>query len=269
MVVIPNEILRAQLASGRLSHAYIFDAKDPAKAKEVALAFAEALLDPNSRGLDPSASGDLMMVSPAGKVIPIDQIREIKRYFLSRPIRGDYKLVIIEQAEKMQQEASNALLKTLEEMPRYGKLILLIQGAEKLLPTIRSRCQILRIQGESEAIDELDEDEVLDFMDRLLMGDLLVLYEKRKWLDEVKSKAGNFYLHVLNYLAEIHFSVTTGRITSPRIEHLTEGRRIDQRALEHGIEVAARIEAHLPVNINFLLSTEELALQLQGIIRKS
>ena len=62
---------------------------------------------------------------------------EIKQY------SGKYKIYIIDEAEKMTQQAQNALLKTIEEPPAYGIIILLTSNIDILLPTIRSRCVTL------------------------------------------------------------------------------------------------------------------------------
>ena len=84
---------------------------------------------------------EMVIISPE-KEIKIDQIRQVKQFLkLKRK-----KVVIIEKAEKMNIEASNALLKTLEEPPENSLIILTTSNQEKLLPTILSRCKKIRFK---------------------------------------------------------------------------------------------------------------------------
>ncbi len=76
--------------------------------------------------------------------IGIDAIRELKRESGYKRYEGKYKVYIITQAEKMRPEAANALLKLLEEPPEGVVLILITESIHKMLPTIKSRCQLIR-----------------------------------------------------------------------------------------------------------------------------
>ncbi len=82
---------------------------------------------------------DLVMVVPDGKQIKIDQIREVSEYARLKPT-GRRKVILIDDAQTMNPQAQNALLKTLEEPPPDTTFILITSDGGKLLPTIRSRC---------------------------------------------------------------------------------------------------------------------------------
>jgi len=73
----------------------------------------------------------------------IDQIRELQKRIIYRPLEGKRKVYILTEVERMNLEAANCLLKTLEEPPAASFLILLTTNLEALLPTMRSRCQII------------------------------------------------------------------------------------------------------------------------------
>ena len=80
-------------------------------------------------------------------IIGIDEIRrQIIDSMYERPYNGDHKVYIIDNADKMNVPAQNAILKTLEEPPEYATLILLTQNSERLLPTIISRCIVLNMR---------------------------------------------------------------------------------------------------------------------------
>ena len=77
-------------------------------------------------------------------LVRLDQIRDISRFLSRQPLESSRGLVVLEEPEAMAEAAANALLKTLEE-PGHGVLILLSAAPERLLPTIRSRCQLIRL----------------------------------------------------------------------------------------------------------------------------
>ena len=87
---------------------------------------------------------DVGLVRPAGRLIRVEQIRELERETNFRPFEGSARLFIIEEADRMNPQAANALLKTLEEPHPTAHLVLLTSRPASLLPTIRSRCQVIR-----------------------------------------------------------------------------------------------------------------------------
>jgi DNA polymerase-3 subunit delta' len=150
------KILSGSLAKGKISHAYLFVGPHQIGKTTLALSFAKALNCHNevrpcgscraclkiSRGLHP----DVQVVESRGPTIGIDTIRTIQRGASLSPYEGRWKVYIICEMEKATVEASNCLLKTLEEPPPHVVLILTAKGKELLLPTIVSRCQVLSLK---------------------------------------------------------------------------------------------------------------------------
>lgn len=83
--------------------------------------------------------------------IGVDEIRRMRADIQIKPYANPYKVYIIPDAEKMTVQAQNALLKTLEEPPEYAVLLLIASGTENFLPTILSRCVLLRMRAVPEA----------------------------------------------------------------------------------------------------------------------
>ncbi len=82
------------------------------------------------------------------KILLFNQIRELSEYLeLSAHQEKGRRIVLIEPADSLNQAASNALLKILEEPPENTLFILVTSQAQKLIATIRSRCQLLELQG--------------------------------------------------------------------------------------------------------------------------
>jgi DNA polymerase-3 subunit delta' len=142
--------LDAALKSGP-SHAYLFRGPRGSGKREMARAFAAEILasaaevpeDVRRRALmDPSPHPDLVWLAPKGAQHMVEEVRErVIRAAVYRPYEGGKRVFVVEAAEAMRDESQNALLKTLEEPPRFVHLILLSAEPAALLETIASRCQ--------------------------------------------------------------------------------------------------------------------------------
>jgi DNA polymerase-3 subunit delta' len=90
--------------------------------------------------------------------ISVDQVREMQRRLVTRPTLGSRRAVVIDAADLLEKGAANALLKSLEEPPQGTFFLLVVHQPGRLLPTIRSRCQVLRFHP----LDPADMGRVLD-----------------------------------------------------------------------------------------------------------
>ncbi len=149
---LPEALARA-LRAGRLGHALLFSGAAGLGKGEAAVALARTLLCqetgapggcgacPDCRQVDAGAHPDLRWIAPAGGSIKLDQVRAVVRDAHLRPFRERSRVFIFRDAERMTDEAANALLKVLEEPPPAVHFVLLTAAPAALLPTIRSRCQ--------------------------------------------------------------------------------------------------------------------------------
>ena len=87
---------------------------------------------------------DIGLARPYSRAILVDQMRDLEREANFRPYEGRARVFLIDEADKLNDASSNALLKTLEEPPATSFLMLITSRPAALLPTIRSRCQTLR-----------------------------------------------------------------------------------------------------------------------------
>jgi DNA polymerase-3 subunit delta' len=161
-------LLSAAIERRRLAPAYLFAGPDGVGRRLAAHRFLEGVwagLDGSSvlrRRIEAGNHPDLLWLEPSyqhqGKLVPVsraeeegvnrrnrpqlrlEQIREVSRFLSRRPVEAARCLVVLEGAEAMAEAAANALLKTLEE-PGEGLLVLIASTADRLLATIRSRCQ--------------------------------------------------------------------------------------------------------------------------------
>ncbi len=162
-------LLQKSLAAGRLAHAYLFSGDDLGEMEDLARTLAKVLncanppsrapsgqaLDScdhclNCRRIDSGNLPDLQWVRPESKlrVITIEQIRDLIQTISLKPTEAEYKVAIISGADRLNVQAANAFLKTLEEPPARSIIILLTTSFEQVLETIVSRCLRLHFAGE-------------------------------------------------------------------------------------------------------------------------
>lgn len=169
-----KDILRRMLATGRVPGTLLFVGEDGVGKKLFALELAKMLncqtpvdveacdrcsscirilqskfpeypdADDNKKRLIWSNHPDVALARPFNRLLRIGPMREIEQEANFRPFEGKARIFIVEEADKLNPQSSNALLKTLEEPPVTSHLILITSRPASLLPTIRSRCQMIR-----------------------------------------------------------------------------------------------------------------------------
>lgn len=131
------------LEKGLISHAYIFDGPEHVGKTKIALEFAASLLE--DRSADVRKNPDLIFVglSENKDEMVADNIRDLQKSLSLYPYNSKRKVAIIDKAHLMNKTAANSLLKILEEPNQTSVLILLSSDLDKILETIKSRCQVL------------------------------------------------------------------------------------------------------------------------------
>ncbi|MFQ9509745.1 MAG: DNA polymerase III subunit delta' [Lachnospiraceae bacterium] len=165
--IIGNEHIKEHflnaIKSGKIPHSYILNGEDGMGKMMFAKSFAQMLLCKNT-GIKPCSechackqfeSGnhpDLIYVThEKPSTIGVDDIRNgLINDVLIKPYESQYKIYIVDEAEKLSIQAQNALLKTIEEPPSYAIVFLLTSNSESFLQTIRSRCIVLNLKPVSD-----------------------------------------------------------------------------------------------------------------------
>jgi DNA polymerase III subunit delta' len=155
------DMLKKHVVNGTTRHAYLFAGPPGIGRRTLALRFAQALNCPTPTGpgipcgecrtckqIAAMQHPDLTVIQAdaEGGIIKVDQIREARRGLTLKPYSANYRVALFLRFQEANDSASNALLKTLEEAPAYAVLILTADNPEQLLPTIVSRCEVLRLR---------------------------------------------------------------------------------------------------------------------------
>ncbi len=268
-----NTQLLDQIGTENLSHAYLFESMDPDFSREVVNAFAARLFCketvpcstcPACVTIRAGSHPDLIRVSPVKDSIGIDQIRDMTRRLYLAPQEAERKIVHIESAHFMRIPAQNALLKTLEEPPLYGIMILSLSNAKRILPTIRSRCRLIRLGGMKRpaTIDRHLLEEILTDAGN---GNVDAAFQSMKFFQDYTEHKEELLQEIELYLRDLLVFKTTGDKT------LLVDRTLSERALQNRMEppqilrvldLLIEVREGFRRNLNFQLSMERILIEM-------
>ena len=230
-----KKYLSNSIKSNMISHAYMFEGPSGVGKNTMARDLATTLLEMENLFNSP----DYIEITPDGNSIKIAQIRKLQSDILVKPYKS-YKIYVIDEAQKMTVEAQNALLKTLEEPPKYAIIILITNNKESLLDTIKSRCEIIKFtpiplvevadyltqtgvdknrasllanfsRGSMQKAIELSEsedfhimrDEVQKYVETFLTGSMLDIMDIQSSIEKYKDQITNVLDLLINYFRDI------------------------------------------------------------------
>jgi DNA polymerase-3 subunit delta' len=154
-------MLKQHIARGSLRHAYLFCGPPGLGRRTLALRLAQAL-----NCTTPPAPGEacgkcrdckvtlamqhpdlsIVQAEAEGGTLKVEQVRSLRQSLALKPYQARYRVALLLRFQEANASAANALLKTLEEAPAYAVLALTADNPEQLLPTIVSRCEVLRLR---------------------------------------------------------------------------------------------------------------------------
>ena len=230
-----KKYLTNSIKSNMVSHAYMFEGPNGIGKNTMARELAAILLEMENLFNSP----DYIEIKPDGNSIKIAQIRKLQSDILVKPYKS-YKIYVIDEAQKMTVEAQNALLKTLEEPPKYAIIILITNNKESLLDTIKSRCEIIKFtpipmqevasyltvngidskrasllanfsRGSMKKAIELSEseefhlmrEEVQKYVETFLNGNLIEIIDIQSSIEKYKDQITNVLDLLINYFRDI------------------------------------------------------------------
>jgi DNA polymerase-3 subunit delta' len=201
------QLLQRSLARGRLGHAYLFtgdqldelellartlaktlNCQNPAKIKNVATDCCDECL--SCRKIENGNHADIHWARPESKsrVITIDQTRGLMQQIQLKPTEAEHKVAIIVAADRLNPQAANAFLKTLEEPPQNSVLILLSTEPQRILETILSRCLRLNFSGDGKRELNPAENDWLEKFGGLAASEQKSLLGRYRLLDALLQK---------------------------------------------------------------------------------
>jgi DNA polymerase III subunit delta' len=155
------QMLKQHITNDSIRHAYLFSGAPGLGRRTLALRLAQALNCPKPvapaeacgkcktcEQIERMQYADLAVIQAEkeGGILKVEQVRALRQSLILKPYQGNYRVAIFLRFQEANANAANALLKTLEEAPAQAVLILTADTPEQLLPTIVSRCEVLRLR---------------------------------------------------------------------------------------------------------------------------
>lgn len=187
------------IKNNKLSHAYIFDSNGNPDVMDIVLSFVKEIIcmditDDNNiknicKRIDDGNYVDVKVIKSAGMWIKKDQLLDLQSEFNNKAFEGNKKIYIIRSAEKMNVQTANSILKFLEEPVDDIIAILITDNINMLLPTIISRCQVIKLNKKKCSYDTISN-----------LSDLLISYGYNDISDDNKEKIINDVIEFTEYI---------------------------------------------------------------------
>lgn len=302
---IVYKILKNAVSNDKYSHAYLFETNGFYDSFNLILSFTKALLCPNKQTnnnncencnqchqIDTVTFPEIEIISPDGMWIKKEQLQKLQVEFNKKAIIGNKKIYIIKEAEKLNKQAANSILKFLEE-PEEGIIaILLTDNIYEILETIRSRCQIIKLKEdkntlivkdtksrlahilyEKEELEEAEEEKintVVKFINYYEKHHLdTILYMQKLWLNQIKTKDELltafdtmilYYKDILNYLNGQALEV----FSDNEIEIKTISDKNSLQQICTKLKILTEFKEKIKYNANINLLMDKLIITLEG-----
>ena len=237
-------ILCNAISNNKLSHAYLFESNGNPDTLRLAISFAKMIIcndlnelerDNICRRIDDGNYLDVKVIDSDGIWIKKDELINLQNEFSKKAIEGNKKIYIINEADKMNIQTSNSILKFLEEPVDDIIAILLVNNINLVLPTIISRCQVIRFNKKDYAdscienfyylfsnskYDKISFEEASDIINNILLfscfleknGFDSIIYSKKNWHNVFKDREMcimgielliNLYMDCIRHIADL------------------------------------------------------------------
>lgn len=279
--------IKNALNKHHLSHAYLFETKFVNDKMSFAKAVSKAILCnqkySNSQNclncsqcekIDKNCYSELKIIEPDGAWIKKEQLTELQNQFNRKGIESSNRVYIIKEADKLNLAAANSLLKFLEEPEEGIVAILLVDNIYKLLPTIISRCQIIRLKPENGITIEKSQkeenliDSAVKFVDFYEKNKLnTILYIDSIWFDNIESKDMEYAFDVIiTYYKDIlNWKLGRNLINFQDKINLIEKYDLSEKNIINKINLILDAKQKLKINVNSKLMMDKLVIDLERV----
>lgn len=274
-----EEIINS-IKNNKISHAYMIETNNYKEKDDLIMSFIKMLFceghntDLNNcnqcnvcKLIDNNSLSDFMVVEPDGSWIKKDQVLEIKEKFKTTSFQDRPRIYLIKQADKLNKQAANSLLKFLEEPEGNVIAILETDNRYKVLETIRSRCQIHTL---------INKDKKREFVDfELLVQIIKVLEEKRKHaisylpiILENDYRNKEFWVNIFSEMIDIYENAIRKRenLNYNDYEEVLDFiiRNNDVSSMIHKIDVLFTTINRLDYNLNITMMLDQFIIEFMG-----
>ncbi len=248
--------LDLQIKQNTLSHAYIFESSNENYNLEFANNFSKKVFESKGIYIENNLNPDLYIIDNGNDTIDIESIRILLKNTALKPSNKIIKIYIIHNAHNMRIEGFNAMLKTIEELKDYNMVIFTTKNKDLLLPTIRSRCQIIRLDAK-DLESEIDTEKLSEIISEVYKGNINTFYTNKSFFESFKNDKYilfDGFIDVFNEVLKNKYTNENEKLNL-NIKKLSE---MDLGQIEEIINLLYTVKIGLKNNINYDLAIEEL-----------
>lgn len=298
--ILYNTLMNA-IMNNKLSHAYLFDSNGNSEIMDIVLSFVKMIICSDNdeidnvnicKRIDDGNYLDVKVIEPDGIYIKKDQLLNLQDEFSKKAIEGNKKIYIIKSADKMNVQTANSLLKFLEEPVDDIIAILIVDNINLVLPTIISRCQIVKVNRKeytnnvivnfgdllcnigysNKKIDDKEKfiSDVINFIISIENGGLdTLIYTKKLWHSNFSDRdlsiialelIINFYCDVLKYMSSIDTL-----FFKDKINYVVEvAKKNNFVSISNKMEIFDNAISNIKKNLNINLLIDKLIIDMCG-----
>lgn len=299
---VAYNIMMNAINNNKLSHAYLFDSNGNSDVMNIVLSFVKIIICMDKKSdeeilnicdrIDNGNYIDVKIIEPDGLWIKKEQLLDLQSEFSKSAIEGSKKIYIIKSADKMNIQTANSILKFLEEPVDDIIAILIVDNINLVIPTIISRCQIIKLNKkkyeESSLLNFsnlcnntkyrcLSDDEKRQFIDDVINFVMMIensgldtlIYTKNIWHNKFKDRNDNimaieliinFYYDVMKFISNLKINFFKDKIEY--IENVSKKNSLISVAKK--IEILDEIKNNFKRNLNINLLIDKLIIDMCG-----
>lgn len=299
---VAYNIMMNAINNNKLSHAYLFDSNGNSDVMNIVLSFVKIIICMDKKSdeeilnicdrIDNGNYIDVKIIEPDGLWIKKEQLLDLQSEFSKSAIEGSKKIYIIKSADKMNIQTANSILKFLEEPVDDIIAILIVDNINLVIPTIISRCQIIKLNKkkyeESSLLNFsnlcnntkyscLSDDEKRQFIDDVINFIMMIensgldtlIYTKNIWHNKFKDRNDNimaieliinFYYDVMKFISNLKINFFKDKIEY--IENVSKKNSLISVAKK--IEILDEIKNNFKRNLNVNLLIDKLIIDMCG-----
>ena len=218
--LVAYNIMMNEINNNKVSHAYLIDENNNTDSFNIVMAFVKEILthfmDEDSKEklckrIDDNNYPEVKIIEPDGLLIKKGQILDLQHEFSMAAVEGNKRIYIIRNADAMRLETSNSMLKFLEEPENNIIAILMTNNINAILPTIVSRCQIIRLNNDNNN-NNVNNDEMdiltLEFIKSIENNGIRTIINEQKLLyDKISIKDRENYIVFFDKMIDMYYDI--------------------------------------------------------------
>ena len=273
-------IFSSAIENNYISHAYLIDENNCDLSFDIVLSFVKEVLARDLeeeektvlfKRIDDGNYQEIKVIVPDGNIIKKQQILDLQHEFSTKSIEGSKRVYIIRDADKMRSETANSMLKFLEEPDNDILAIIMTNKFSAILPTIISRCQIIKLNNNEDKIDDEMIDLAINFVYNVEKNGIKTILRENELLNSsIGFKERDKFELFFEEMIEIYYNImkvyTGNNIKySSYIDKLKEIANMNNISeISRKIDYLVKAKSRIKNNVNLNLLVDDLIINIGG-----